>query len=144
MKELLIILVPLISMIVGFFSPSNNKYYSIIKKVQPPGYIFGIAWSILYTLVGLSWYFNVNEPEEVEIYWYYILYPLLLLILYSWSWVFNKNPKNSLYVILISYLVLFAIYSVSNYKSKLSLCPLIVWLFFATLMNYTIALKTKK
>ena len=143
MKELLIILVPLISMIVGFCSPSNNKYYKIIKKVQPPGYIFGIAWLILYTLVGLSWYFNV-ESEETEDdlkKWYCILYPLLLLILYSWSWVFNKNPKNSLYVILTSYLVLLIIYSISNNKSKVSLCPLIVWLFFATLMNYTIALK---
>ena len=139
MKELVILLIPLISMIIGSFSPSNNKYYKIIKKVQPPGYVFGIAWLILYTLIGLSYYFKIVEQDsELE---YHILYPLLLIVLYSWSWVFNKNPKNSLYVILISYLILFMIYSISNYKSKLSLCPLIVWLFFAILMNYTIALK---
>ena len=90
MKELVILLIPLISMIVGSFSPSNNKYYRIIK-VQPPGYVFGIAWLILYTLIGLSYYFNIVEQDsELE---YHILYPLLLIVLYSWSWVFNKNPK---------------------------------------------------
>ncbi len=141
-KSLSIIIgVPVLSMIVGMISPSNDIYGNIIKKVRPPGYVFGIAWSILYTLIGLSWAFNLEETENKDELWFWILYPLMLLVLYSWSWVFNKNPKLSLYVILISYLLLFMIYSVSNYKARVSLSPLIIWLFFATLMNYTIALK---
>ena len=59
-KYLPIFIPLLLGTLVGIIIPSNN--YSIINKppLSPPGIIFPIVWSILYLLMGIS-YFLVNK-----------------------------------------------------------------------------------
>ena len=48
----------------------------------------------------------------------------------------GKNKKGGIYMIVISILAaLLAYTSTPNLTAKLLICPLIVWLFFATLLN---------
>ena len=56
--NLLIIILPLIiGFIVGQLSKPGPWYFKLNKpELTPPSYVFGIAWSILYILIGISYY----------------------------------------------------------------------------------------
>ena len=42
----------------------NNRYLSLKKApFTPPGYVFGIVWPILYTLMGISTYLIWSDPK---------------------------------------------------------------------------------
>lgn len=98
---------------------------------RPPGYIFGIAWFILLTLLGLSWYNSLNEILQNT------LYLLLIISLCLWIFVYScKNDKiNSVYIILVSLLLSTYIYTLTGLNSKLFIIPLIIWLLFALILN---------
>ena len=57
-KTSLILLIPL-TLIVGSFASANTGtdlwYQGLIKSdLNPPGYVFGIVWPILYLLMGIT------------------------------------------------------------------------------------------
>ena len=62
-------------------------------KFRPPGYIFGIVWPILFTLIGLSW---VNSANKLKSRLSDILYLSLSLLLASWIIVYSciKDKKK--------------------------------------------------
>ena len=57
-KANLVLLIPL-TLIVGSFASANTGtdmwYQELIKSdLNPPGYVFGIVWPILYLLMGIT------------------------------------------------------------------------------------------
>jgi tryptophan-rich sensory protein len=76
--NLIIIILPLIiGFIIGNLSKPDKWYYSLAKpKLTPPSYVFGIAWSILYILIGISYYLALKD-RSIE-YW---IIPIIHLIL---------------------------------------------------------------
>ena len=128
MKEILILL----PIIIGFLISRlyNKKGFNYIKsKLQPPGYVFSIVWSILYILIGVSYYIGLNKQETK----YYII-PVLGLI-------FNGYKQILYSMIIVILTLLFTIltiiqfyYSNVNKYAIYLLIPYLIWLIFALIL----------
>jgi tryptophan-rich sensory protein len=95
---------------------------------RPPPYVFAIVWPILLLLLGYSWYLR---PKLVFFYTY------LTILLSTWVmfWDYNKfYAFINIIITLISTLVLI-LYKFSKLSSIL-LVPLLLWLSFASVLNY--------
>ena len=63
---ILLIFVPLIlGFLVGMSSKPDEWYFKLNKpRFNPPSYAFSIAWSILYFLIGISYYLALKDIVE--------------------------------------------------------------------------------
>lgn len=143
----------------------NDPKYRNLKKpaYNPPSYVFGIVWPILYLAIGIIYsyalYDSLCVPDKISkcgttIYykgWKYWIIPMLAL-LFNFLYVpvfFGENGLFNGFVIIILSLV-FAIltmiqfYLQSNYNDSikyyaiLALLPYIAWLSFASYLSYNI------
>ena len=72
MKKFFYLFLPIIlGGITGLLINNFMNYNSLIKPfLSPPGYIFPIAWSIIYLLIGISYYLyrkNNNDIKNISI-----------------------------------------------------------------------------
>lgn len=66
-------------------SVDTDWYNSLVKpSFQPPGAAFGIAWSLLYPLIGYAYYLLLKQNDEKSL----ILFELQLILNLAWSYVF--------------------------------------------------------
>ena len=107
------------------------------KAFKPPAALFSVVWPVLYLLLGYAWYLsNVDGKSKLLMNSMFILLNVLLC---AWLITYGcvKNKYFSFYILLSSVLVSFLLYTLLDIKwSKLCLCPLIVWLSFATLLSF--------
>tara|TARA_Y100000389_G_C17466422_1_gene526072 strand:+ start:3919 stop:4341 length:423 start_codon:yes stop_codon:yes gene_type:complete len=126
--DLFYLLLPLISgyTVSAFCGPTKSSGASV--KFRPPSWVFGVVWPILYILIGLAW---INSKR----YTYYFFTLIILLNLWLITYVCQKNKLGGVYILLLSLLCTLFIYTSVEKYSKYLISPLIVWLFFATLLN---------
>tara|TARA_R110002074_G_scaffold122387_1_gene257045 strand:+ start:994 stop:1449 length:456 start_codon:yes stop_codon:yes gene_type:complete len=131
----------LIPTVVGF---TTSMFCNVGKeagesvKFRPPSYVFGIAWTILYICLGLSWFFSNKDGKDANKLLINIMFSLVILALTMWLVVYacGKNKLGGIYVLLLSVLMTLGAYTVApTTLSKLLICPLLIWLMFATLLN---------
>lgn len=139
-QKLLYILTPLIGgSIVGLIINKSIDYnYLINPPLSPPSYLFPIVWSILYLLIGTSYYIyrKNNNDDSLTIKLYYIQ----LILNYLWSIIFFTLKLRTLAVIWIIILAITIIYlMIRFYKEERTsfylLIPYILWVLFATYLN---------
>lgn len=131
--SIIIFFIPLIS---GFLTGNLCKMGDDAGKTinaRPPGYIFGIVWTILYLLLGGAWLYSRSKKKTVIVD---ILYILLIISLCTWVVIYGckKDKKSALYIIPISMLITIFILI---YTPNFYIAPLLVWLLFAFLLNFT-------
>ena len=140
-KNLIFIFV-ILALILGSLSSSNTAsdpwYLSLNKsELNPPGYVFGVVWPILYILMAISAYITLQKV--------YQLFYIQLLFNTAWSWIFFyfHLPLIALvdiYVlIIINIYILFKMFNISNIAAYLYI-PYIVCLCFASYLNLFIVL----
>jgi tryptophan-rich sensory protein len=139
--------VPVLGSILGFVSRPKKTLMTAVKNVKPPNWVFSVAWPVLYIMYGLAWSFALEDPPcDLRIaskeYVAWTAYSITLALLYSWSFVFNESVQWSMVVLLLAFVGVLMCYSISPMASKLLLSPLIVWLYFAGMLNYTIVEKS--
>jgi benzodiazapine receptor len=125
------------AMVVGFIVSMNckmGKDSGKSVKFRPPSYIFGIVWPILYILLGLSWINSSRVIKDKKIDFLFFIVSSLLAI---WIVVYScmKDKHNSVFVLLATLLALVVLMILIPEKSRLLLAPLMVWVFFAMLLN---------
>ena len=139
-QKLLYILTPLIGgSIVGLIINKSIDYnYLVNPPLSPPSYLFPIVWSILYSLIGTSYYIyrKNNNDDSLTIRLYYIQ----LILNYLWSIIFFTLKLRTLAVIWIIVLAITIIYlMIRFYKEERTsfylLIPYILWVLFATYLN---------
>ena len=139
-QKLLYILTPLIGgSIVGLIINKSIDYnYLVNPPLSPPSYLFPIVWSILYLLIGISYYIyrknNNNDPLTIKLYY------IQLILNYLWSIIFFTLKLRTLAVIWIIVLAITIIYlMIRFYKEERTsfylLIPYILWVLFATYLN---------
>ena len=116
----------------------NAKYKTLNKPSWfPPGYLFGIAWTIIYILFAISWS-KISSISSIN-----MLYMINLFLNVLWCFVFFyiNEYKLALYVLLALNLVLFTqigyVYKY-DFSATLMLIPYLLWTLFASFLNYSI------
>lgn len=136
------IILVIITLIVGSLASSNTGtdswYQDLVKSnLNPPGYVFGIVWPILYLLMGITaWrtFYTIKKLFYVQLFFNAI-----------WSWLFFSFhlPLISLIdiwlLIFINIKILFMVLKEDKLAAFLY-TPYIVWLLFASYLNLFIVL----
>lgn len=134
------ILIPLIlGGIVGIIVSKFMDYNTLQKPpLSPPGFLFGIVWSILYILMGIS--YGILETKKLVDYRVNKAYYLQLIINLLWPilfFVFKWRLFSCIWIILLIIAIIYMII-VFYRKNKLSAylqIPYLLWTIFATYLN---------
>ena len=132
----------ILALIIGGLASSNTSddlwYQALIKSpLNPPGYVFGIVWPILYLLMSISAFRTFNETKNL------FLTQLLFNALWSWLFFTFQMPFVALLNIWLLIYLNIKINLKMFYQDKLSgllFIPYILWLFFASYLNLFIVL----
>lgn len=107
---------------------------------QPPGWIVGPIWAVLYTMLAISIYYTLMNRDKLERFNLIVLFFFTQLGLnLLWPSVFN-SAEYLLSLVMIVFMVIFSIlYAYLTFKplptaSKL-VWPYVAWVTFATIIN---------
>ena len=140
-KKISVLLV-FITLIVGSLASSNTGsdswYQGLVKSdLNPPGYIFGIVWPILYFLMGITAYRTINIIKN------FFYFQLFLNAIWSWLFFSFHWPLISLFdiwlLIFINIKILLILLKQDKFAAFLY-TPYILWLFFASYLNLFIVI----
>lgn len=137
-KKITYIIIPIIiGSLIGILTRSHVFY--IKASVMPPDIVFPIVWTILYGILGYTYYLLNNEYSTSTVI--KKIFILQLLINYIWPIIFFKFGLffvSFLWIILLDIVVLIML--LNFYKINLKIFYLnltyIIWLLFATVLNY--------
>ena len=145
----LILFIPiplLLGSLIGNIGRPDKWYNNKLKKpeLNPPNYIFPIVWTILYLMIGISYFLALSKTKDIK---NWILPILHLLLNFSYSpmfFYFRELLLSSILTTLILITGLMIIYQFSILdKSLIStylLIPYIIWLCFANYLSWSIYL----
>jgi len=127
----------ILALTIGGLASSNTAddvwYQTLIKSpLNPPGYVFGIVWPILYLLMSISAFRTFNETKNL------FLIQLLFNALWSWLFFAFQMPLVALLNIWLLIYLNIKINLKMFYIDKLSgllFIPYVLWLFFASYLN---------
>lgn len=118
----------------------NSIDYTILVKppLAPPKILFPIAWTIIYLLMGISYFIykrNGNDDKlDKTVYYAQLFVNALWSIIF---FVFKLRFISVLWILLLDVLVIFLIYLFFR-KNKLSAylqIPYLLWILFATYLT---------
>ncbi len=144
----LCIAVPLIvGGLAALLSSSSMEMFDSLNKppLAPPSWLFPVAWTILYILMGISSYLVLTSGAKQEAVTNSLkFYCVQLIFNFLWT-IFFFNLK-SYWFSFVWLVILWALILITSYKfskiSKLSaylLVPYILWVIFAGYLNFAIA-----
>ena len=120
-------------------SASTDSWYLLLNKseLNPPSYVFGIVWPILYILMMVSAFLAHKKVFSIFI--------VQLFFNAAWSWLFFRFQMPLIALLDIYLLIAINIYILNlMYKeNKLAFflfIPYIVWISFASYLNLFIVI----
>lgn len=132
--------------ILGSFFTSAGAWYTALNKpsFNPPGWVFGPVWTILYLLMGISLYLVWQSDSKLK-KTAVIIFSIQLILNAVWSPLFFglKAPLAAfidiafLWLAIIATIIIF--YRISKPASYL-LVPYILWVSFASVLNLFIVI----
>ncbi len=146
------ILAMIISFIPGFlgvvFTPhnANDVWYNALNKsvLTPDAWVFGLAWTILYALLGWSLYLIISNDKtrqsKARAYW---LFFAQMVLNFAWTYFYFGLHMVGAALVVLGALIVIAIWMAAAFKpiSKLAsylVWPYIIWMLFATYLNASI------
>lgn len=147
MKLVISLLLPFLAALVGSLAtnPAIPGWYANLVKPSwnPPNYLFGPVWTVLYILMGISFYLIIKGEFNKKVHRAMRIYYLQLIFNTLWSVVFfgfNNLPLSLVVMAMLWILIVFTI--IDFYKIKklagYLLIPYILWVSFASFLNFTI------
>lgn len=133
--------------IVGLVISKFMDYNTLTKpSFSPPGFIFGIVWSILYILMGISYGIldvkKLVDSKVKNIYYTQLIVNLIWPILF---FVFKWRLISCIWIILLVILVIYMIITFYKKDKLVALLqiPYLLWTLFATYLNIGIYILNK-
>jgi len=135
----------ILGIIVAPISSGGNLWYNTLNHslLTPPGWVFSVAWTILYFLIGLALFFVMQTDNMDRRYNKtnaYVLFAINLVLNTLWSFVFfgAEMPSVALLVLVLLIgtviLMMREFFRINNVTIWL-LLPYLLWLFFAFYLN---------
>lgn len=126
----------------------NSQAYKTqlqLSEYQPPGYVFGIAWTVIYVTYAYVWYKFVDSKYK------HILFTINMLLNFLWVWLFfgqstytqSSLDWSKLVIIGLLGLTLYQAYLMWQTKKLVAVIPLLLyslWLVLASKLNFDIKL----
>lgn len=141
------IALPLVAGFIGsyFTIPSIGTWYSSLNKpvFNPPSFVFAPVWTLLYILMGISLYLVLSSKKIKDFALKLFIIQLLLNV--SWSLVFfglHNLPLSLLNIVLLWLSILWTIKEFLKISKNAGylLYPYILWVSFASILNFSIFL----
>lgn len=137
-----IVLTIIIGVLPSVFIFKNMNDYSSLNKppLSPPGFIFPIAWTILYILMGIS-YTKVTNKKSLYTEEAKLIYGIQLVVNALWTPIFFGLKQYFLafaWILMLIVLVVFMIIIFNKIDKKAAYLqiPYLLWLIFASYLNF--------
>jgi tryptophan-rich sensory protein len=144
LKLILCLLIPLaIGSISGIATAAGIKsWYLTLNKpfFNPPNYLFGPVWTLLYLLMGISIYLILQTPKTDMRKKAIIIFCVQLGLNFIWSFLFFKFQRVGIAFIEIlliwaSILTMILTFYNLNKTAALLQIPYLLWVSFASILN---------
>jgi translocator protein len=126
-------------------SSSVKTWYVTLEKpfFNPPNYLFGPVWTILYILMGISLYLILQSPKNEIRKKAIIIFIIQLVLNFCWSFLFFKFNLlgisfAEIILIWISILFMIITFYKINKNAALLQVPYLLWVSFASVLNGSI------
>lgn len=131
---------------IGLLTKSNiDPWYMSLNRspLSPPNYVFGIAWSILYTMIAISGWliWQANDFNNLAV----IKRAYLVQLILNWSWTplfFYYHLPGAALGIISALIVLITVIIALSFRylktAALLLSPYLLWSLFAWYLNFYI------
>ena len=133
---LLVIACSAIGSLANIFINSDTWYVDLVKSpLNPPSFVFGIVWPILYALMA---FVSFKSADKI---WKLFVPQLILNAAWSWMFFFMHAPLLALINISILIFLNQKILVILKIESKLLFwlyVPYVLWLSFAAFLNASI------
>ncbi len=149
---LICIAIPLVSGSLSGLAIADHisSWYSTLNKpsFNPPNYLFGPVWSVLYILMGIGLYLILQTPKSAMRTKSIVLFAVQLILNLSWSFIFfnAQSPFAALIIIGILWIAILMMmiyfHTLSPIASYLQI-PYLLWVSFASVLNAAIWLLNK-
>lgn len=132
----LVILTAAIGSIANININADGWYEELVKShLNPPGYVFGIVWPILYLLMGIVAFLAAERIWK--------LFIIQLTLNAAWSWIFFYYQLPIIALLDITLLILINVMIVKNLRAFSKALtwlylPYLLWLCFAAFLNISI------
>ena len=137
------IILPILTFLIAWLGSFSSSYsdwswYESLNKpsFNPPNYLFGIVWPVLYILMAIVSYLNAHKI--------FILYIIQIIMNGLWSWLFFVLQStefaflNIVLLIFLNVLILKQIRQDKAWVSVLLYSPYLIWICFASVLNLAI------
>lgn len=144
LKLILCLLIPMaIGSISGIATAAGIKsWYLTLNKpfFNPPNYLFGPVWTLLYLLMGISIYLILQTPKTDMRKKAIIIFCVQLGLNFIWSFLFFKFQRVGIAFIEIlliwaSMLTMILTFYKLNKTAALLQIPYLLWVSFASILN---------
>jgi tryptophan-rich sensory protein len=142
-----VLLPVLVGAVSGLFTASSVKTWFVTlnkPSFNPPSYVFAPVWTTLYIMMGIAFYLVwVSVTDKAQQRKAMTVYFIQLFLNFCWSFIFFYKQRPDLALIdivflwisIVATLVLF--YRISKPAGWL-LVPYLLWVSFASALNYAI------
>jgi len=129
----------------SFTKPEISTWYSTLHRstLTPPNYIFPIAWTILYGIIGACGWLIWRASSFPKLKALKTLYVIQLILNWSWTPFFFRYHLTGLSLlilgamdILVATLILLAYSKIRSLS--LLMTPYLFWILFASYLNFHI------
>jgi len=118
---------------------SVNSWYTTLNKpfFNPPPWLFGPVWTLLYFLMGIALYWMWERKKISSWFW------IQLFLNFTWSFAFFGFKMPGLAFLNIILLWIAIIRTIKNFyleykPAGLILLPYLFWVTFASLLNFAV------
>ena len=125
----------------GYFV-SRKKIPKVKSYLNPPSWLFGVVWPILYLLLGYASYtiWNSNNLSISSKHFYLFLYGVQVILVMSWWPYFVYYPNKLFSTVTLVLLAIFALFITGlffsiNRVAGYCLIPYVIWLSFASFLT---------
>jgi translocator protein len=133
----------IVGSISGIATSGNiNTWHATLNKpvFNPPNYLFGPVWTVLYLLMGISLFMIWRSPSGDLRNYALAIFSIQLVLNFAWSFIFFHFKQTGwafmeIILIWISVLAMIIIFYRINRTAAFLQIPYILWVSFASVLN---------
>ncbi len=135
-----------VAVVGGLGTDTSSDWYRNLDRPswQPPGWVFGPVWTVLYVLIAIAAtlsYRDVASPRRRLVMG---LFAANLALNVAWTWIFFRGHRPTaagveILVLLGTIVALIALVRPHNRTAALALAPYGAWVTFAGALTWAIA-----